>query len=382
MHIKQLWLRIFITIAVYILCIRAEEVSKYWIKRKCGTEMMNKKTIIISIVIFLAIVAIASVISYKNRPVQKLKRQLSLGDKYLSEMKYEEAILAYEAAIAIEPKSEEAYIGLANAYIRQEDYENALAAVKRGITSVGETEAFTTLKEELEKQLKPKELETKEEPESTDSDVPSHPVDVDWTFDLYDIWRYDLFGKDINKWSVDELGEYLIGNGYLNEEDGGRYYRYHDDDGKTNGAQYTTSVLVYLFTYDNSVRIENDKNNIRWWEVGRSISSPMYRERSYDIDIPDLDEMSKDTFLERLPDGFFKTNGTFTYFNNGYAISSIDTTNLYHCWTGDETSPEIEVIRYEFAIYEDETVTRSYRIEFENDTGQLFRISYHVYDNQ
>lgn len=63
----------------------------------------------------------------------RVERLCSLGDRYLSELEYEEAIVAYEAAIEIEPKTEKAYIGLADAYIGLDDYESALKALERGI---------------------------------------------------------------------------------------------------------------------------------------------------------------------------------------------------------------------------------------------------------
>lgn len=118
---------------------------------------VNRKKIIVGLLISIAIIIV--ILIYMNAPTQRLRKHLSLGDKYLSELKYEDAILAYEAAIAIEPRNEAAYIGLVNAYIGLKDYEQALDAVQRGIAAVGETDVLKKLREELEAKLKAKENE-------------------------------------------------------------------------------------------------------------------------------------------------------------------------------------------------------------------------------
>ena len=115
----------------------------------------NKKMIAIVVGIVIALLAvIAGVIIFSNSPAQRLKKQLSLGERYLSELKYDEAVLAFEEALKIEPRTEAAYIGLANAYIGKEDYESALAAVERGIEAVGETENLSALKSQIEEKVK------------------------------------------------------------------------------------------------------------------------------------------------------------------------------------------------------------------------------------
>lgn len=52
---------------------------------------------------------------------ERAKRQISLGDKYFSEMKYEEAILEYETAIGIDSALVDTYIKLSDVYIAMGD---------------------------------------------------------------------------------------------------------------------------------------------------------------------------------------------------------------------------------------------------------------------
>ena len=53
------------------------------------------------------------------------QEQYDLGMKYLSEGSYPEAIIAFTAAIEIDAKRPEAYVGLADVYIEQGDWESA-----------------------------------------------------------------------------------------------------------------------------------------------------------------------------------------------------------------------------------------------------------------
>ena len=68
---------------------------------------------------------------FSNR---KLNEQLDLGAKYLSELDYEQAIVAFKAAIEIEPKCVEAYLRLADVYTAMEEYEMAVEVLKTGFT--------------------------------------------------------------------------------------------------------------------------------------------------------------------------------------------------------------------------------------------------------
>lgn len=82
------------------------------------SESKEKKKLIVvlSIVIALAIIAIAAFIIYSNTPNQRVTRQLNLGNRYLSELDYERAIACYEIVISIDCQEIEAYKGLSECY--------------------------------------------------------------------------------------------------------------------------------------------------------------------------------------------------------------------------------------------------------------------------
>ena len=58
------------------------------------------------------------------------QEQYDLGARYLSDGNYEEAIIAFTAAIKIEPKRPEAYVGRGDAYIGSGETEETLAAAQ------------------------------------------------------------------------------------------------------------------------------------------------------------------------------------------------------------------------------------------------------------
>ena len=66
------------------------------------------------------------------------QEQYDLGLRYLEEGNYEEAILAFTAAIEIAPKQAEAYIKTAEAYVALEDYNNAWDILEKGYIATGD----------------------------------------------------------------------------------------------------------------------------------------------------------------------------------------------------------------------------------------------------
>ena len=71
------------------------------------------------------------------------QEQYDLGVRYLSEGNYQEAILAFTAAIQIDPKQEQLYLSLAEAYSAIGDTEKAAETLRQAIAELGETETLT-----------------------------------------------------------------------------------------------------------------------------------------------------------------------------------------------------------------------------------------------
>lgn len=90
---------------------------------------MNRKKLRKAGVILFLLVMCILVGCKKKMTVQDY---LDLGEKYLTELNYEEAIVAFGKAIELEPRNTEAYLKLADVYDVQEDYEMAAQVLAQG----------------------------------------------------------------------------------------------------------------------------------------------------------------------------------------------------------------------------------------------------------
>lgn len=96
--------------------------------------------IVITIVLIVICAVVAGVFLYNNSDAVRYRKQMELGNKYLSESNYEQARVAFEGAIEIEPSAVEPYIGLTEACMNiayeektEESYEMAKLACERAI---------------------------------------------------------------------------------------------------------------------------------------------------------------------------------------------------------------------------------------------------------
>ena len=118
------------------------------------------------------------------------QEQYDLGVRYLSEGKYEEAILAFTAAIEIDPKQEDAYLALAELYVSQGDPQRALEILEQALSAVGETSGLLAAKADLAPAPEP---ETEPEEEQQSGDRP--PTREDRPDGSYVIYEYE--GRNI-----------------------------------------------------------------------------------------------------------------------------------------------------------------------------------------
>ena len=97
----------------------------------------------------LAVLITVSLCACGGSSAGKWQEQYDLGIRYLSEGNYEEAIIAFEAAIKIDPKQVDAYIGLADVYIAQGDTEKAKDILNQALNAVGESAELSAALERL-----------------------------------------------------------------------------------------------------------------------------------------------------------------------------------------------------------------------------------------
>ena len=110
-------------------------------------KISKKMMIIIGAVLAVIILLVTVLITAGGSNNKKLNEQLDLGAKYLTELDYEQAIVAFKAAIEIEPKCVEAYLALAEAYIAIENYESAIQVLNIGLEETKDESIGKVLKE-------------------------------------------------------------------------------------------------------------------------------------------------------------------------------------------------------------------------------------------
>ena len=115
-----------------------EQVSELQeIKKTKWTEILkSQKAIMIGAAAVVAVAILVGLGIY-NAPANRLNRQLDLGQKYLEEQNYEQAIVAFNQAIEIDDRCLEAYAGGIEAYLQSGNteelsvfYEKALDAAR------------------------------------------------------------------------------------------------------------------------------------------------------------------------------------------------------------------------------------------------------------
>jgi len=91
-----------------------------------------KKAMKILISLLLVAVLSTGCFSLNSSKTDQILEYLDLGDKNLIEMNYEEALLAYEAVIQLDPKRIEAYEGMAESYVGLKEYQKAAEILESG----------------------------------------------------------------------------------------------------------------------------------------------------------------------------------------------------------------------------------------------------------
>ena len=83
------------------------------------------------------LILLASAAACGKSAADRWQEQYDLGLRYLEEENYEEAVVAFTAAIEIDPKQADAYLDLADVYVLQGDYEAALTLLQNGLEQTG-----------------------------------------------------------------------------------------------------------------------------------------------------------------------------------------------------------------------------------------------------
>ena len=95
------------------------------------------------------IVAVVLMFSSMGKQKKEYENQVNQGEEYMSDSEYDEAIEAFRKAIDIDEDSEDAYVGLADAYIKNKEYRKAAEVLQQGSKATGGKKRIEEKKDEL-----------------------------------------------------------------------------------------------------------------------------------------------------------------------------------------------------------------------------------------
>ena len=104
--------------------------------------------------VLAAMLVVFGLLTGCGKSVEKqIAEQLELGNKYLTESDYEQAIVAFNRVIELDPKSLEAYCMLSEIYMQQGSYEESLKLVEKAEEIYGSLENKTEVDETWYKRI-------------------------------------------------------------------------------------------------------------------------------------------------------------------------------------------------------------------------------------
>lgn len=256
----------------------------------------KKKYIIIGGAALAVCILIATILlTAGNASDKRVKELLAVGDRYLSELDYEQAVASYQAVIEIDPRNVDAYLGMAEAYLGADDMEAALAALTKGYELTGDERLAVRLEE-----LQSRQREAKEQADRAAAwddfnaavdelcEIPTFSPSIPFYLSdaereaifrpyaqkaeslleqypeaeiLYEraSWFYMMLGELDRAHEMRRLGYELQGSEYLNPEG----YEYVSEDGAYMSRYDAYGREIYKFWGTKEISYEyNDKNRV------------------------------------------------------------------------------------------------------------------------
>lgn len=206
--------------------------------------MDKKKTVVIISLALAVITAVIAILLVFGGRGSRVKRCLSMGQKYLDEGDYDEAIAEFERALKLDPLCVDAYIGLADAYIELDDIDEAIKVLNKGIKKLEKADKdkdadilqrklddLTLIKQE-EVEAYPEEDAGEENPDenmdeyddSVETEILEEPeeeeeiqvVDLSVLTDLFNIAQYEHMVGELSPGDVHIVeSKYIVDNYYM-----------------------------------------------------------------------------------------------------------------------------------------------------------------------
>lgn len=351
----------------------------------------NKKIPFIIGLSVIVIICLLAAALLANSDGRKVKKYLKNANEYLLELDYDNAILAFEQVLDIDPENVEAYRGVINAYMQKGTLEKALKYAEKAYKKT-KLEEFNEQIETISMMINDHENETTEDIVESDNDIGNATETdnvnvseaesteessegtryvlskelhysnnsltniIEYTLDeagnvvsRYDSSRdkhffneYDEEGRLIKEWIYDETDGYEECQ-YTYDEKGRRihktvrfeseneHYNYESYSYNEKGLLSTIRNSFYYFKYE--LRYD-DKNNLIRKDclslVGGNEIDPITTIYKYDSDGRLIEEITASSDSDSYVSRSYKYDGnTITEYAHGYEPDSITGTTTY-----------------------------------------------------
>ena len=108
-------------------------------QEKTGTKTSRKKIrTIFAVCAILAAASVFGVVFFRFQAEKKLQKQLEQGRQYLETQDYEQALVTFYGVLDLRPENADAYLGIVEAKIQEEEFEQAFADAKAGYELSGD----------------------------------------------------------------------------------------------------------------------------------------------------------------------------------------------------------------------------------------------------
>lgn len=285
-------------------------------------ENKSKKIFFIEICTVLIVILLAVIFVKFGSSQGKINELLDLGQRYLDNQAYEEAIVTFNEAIAVEPKCEQAYLGKAKAQYALGQYEEAISTLREGINKVENSEEMEAFLRHILDESST--LEENSVPERTEVLL------VEFPFTLSDIkiLGYDLlednyekikatFGMPTEEWTQED-GEKLM----IYENDLGHIVCDDSDHSIIISDTIVDNVMLqYGYGRGGGVHYINEEDKREYVNLSKIIELPFSLGQSYEefeqaMRVDEIKEKAK--LVEKIGEDsyfYFESNlGTGRYF--------------------------------------------------------------------
>lgn len=111
----------------------------------------KKGVIVLVLLVVIAALCAAGYGIWYQMPQQRFTRQMDLGERYLNDLDYEQAVAAFSTALEILPDNEEAedalsgtYVSWSDSYVSEGDYQSAVDTLGQGQSALPDNETLLT----------------------------------------------------------------------------------------------------------------------------------------------------------------------------------------------------------------------------------------------